>query len=105
MINLPTIEDTTRTYNVNGQTVSFELIELDELHKISSQIASKNKTDFYDVFNTLLEDKKKVRLSKAAIYLILLKKSEDFEELKKRLSPLESSLSHLESQTTLTPEQ
>jgi hypothetical protein len=105
MINLPTIEETTRTYNINGQTVSFELIELDELHKVSSQIANKNKTDFYDVFNALLSDKKKVTLSKAAIYLILLKKSEDFEELKKRLSPSEHLLNPLDSPTMLTAEQ
>jgi prolyl-tRNA editing enzyme YbaK/EbsC (Cys-tRNA(Pro) deacylase) len=105
MINLPTIEETTRSYKVNNQIVEFELIELDELHKTSAQIASKNKTDFYNVFNTLLNDKKKVTLSKAAIFLILSKKASDFEELKKRLSDSEPLLSPLDAQDTSTEEE
>lgn len=105
MIKLPTVEETTKTYEVGGTTISFELIELDDLHKVSSQIANKNKTDFYNVFNSLLADRKQITLSKAAIYLILLDKANAFEELKKRLSPSAPLSNPLESQDTSMKEQ
>jgi hypothetical protein len=97
MIKLPTTEETTRTYTLNDTQVSFELIELDELHKSSAEIARNNKEDFYDVFNRLLKNAKGLTLSKAAIYLILIKKNSDFETLKKTSSSSEPSLKPLDS--------
>lgn len=104
MIKLPTTEESTRTYSFNNSQISFELVELDELHKSASEIARNNKEDFYDVFNRLLNSTKNITLSKAAIYAIILKKNSDFDELKKTLSKSESLLKPLDCPPTLQPE-
>lgn len=101
MIKLPTTEETTRSYQFKETQISFELIELDELHKAASEIARNNKEDFYDVFNKLLNVAKQITLPKAAIYLIILRKNADFEVLKKTSSNLDYSSNTLDCPPSL----
>lgn len=104
MIKLPTTEETTRSYQYKDTSVSFELIELDELHKTALTVSSKNKEDFYDVFNRLLNQAKNITLPKAAIYMILLRKNTDFEALKKTSLNSVSSLENTECPPVLPSE-
>jgi hypothetical protein len=83
-IKLPSVEET-QLYLVfpDGQELKADIVEIDELHALAKHLTKDDQSQLYDQFCELFKEEYDITLTKSQAYVLMKKKSERFDSLKK----------------------